>query len=423
MPSYDQFVHQLLELPEVRGLQSCAQRLRVRFAIRGGVLRNLLFNYESLRSNGSSLYDLVDPFSDIDLVVETPSDWSSIAAAITESIPFASFHRWEAETEEAVRATSKRFHTIPADRLLAWFDGTKELPPRVQLEGLDVELRSLIEMPAIQIEQDLKAQRGDLRPFDRLLDVLRVSRYLLSFEHIPRIIEAPELLDSFPFKNLQELDPTPRGMQQFRDMRRLELAILDLVFTARRWKPIQEVLQVCRQHIPSIWLESSLLLSRIFYKSGLDAGSGVGALLYKPSTTSALRSVLFDDSRKTPERLRGISTVIPWTKVRSGGHNPSDCCNYTDFQNGVATVVWRGKENDLDFAKLSPSRFATAAAPLPSRAAYAQTQRELDQTVIPIPGFVRSGPALVLRIDHGYVRAFMNRNVSFYLGLLPSEVG
>jgi len=382
-----------------------------------------LFNFESLKSNGSSLYDLVDPFSDIDLVVETPSDWSSIAAAITESIPFALFHRWEAETEEVVRATSKRFHTIPANRLLAWFDGTKGLPPRIELEGLDVELRSLVEKPVIQIEQDLNAKRGDLRPFDRLLDVLRVSRYLLSFEHIPRTMEPAELLDSFRFKSLLEFDQMPQGTQQFRDMRRLELAILDLVFTARRWKPVQEALQVCRQQIPSIWLESSPLLSRIFYKSGLDAGSGVGALLYKPSTTSVLRSVFFDDSRETPERLRRISTVIPWTRVRSGGHNPNDCCNYSDFQNGVATVAWRGKENNLDFTELLPSRFATAAAPLPSRAAYVEGRSELDQTVIPIPGFVRSGPALVLRIDHGYVRAFMNRNVTFYLGLLPSEVG
>lgn len=386
------------------------------------MLRNLLFNYESQKPNGASLYDFVDPFSDIDLVVQSPSDWSRLAAAIAESIPFASFHRWEAQTEEILQTTSAHFQTIAADRLLAWFDGTKELEPTVQLEGLEVEVRSLVERPTIQVAPDLYIHNTERRPLDRLLDALRVARYLLAFEDIPRNMEAAELLSSLKNQDTTELNEMPQGAQRILDRQRLELSILDLVFTARRWKSVQQVLQICRERIPSIWLESSRLLSTVFYKSGLDGGSGIGALLYRPSTTSHLQSRLFNDAREAPERLRGIRSAIPWVRLRSNGHKPNDCCNYSDFQNGVATAAWRGKDSDLDFSQLNPSRFATAAAPVTSRALYVRNQKELDQSVIPIPGFVRSGPTLVLRFDHGYVRALMDRNVSFYLGLLPSDV-
>jgi len=65
MPSSEQFAENLLALPLIRGLRTFAQRLRIRFALRGGILRNLLFRLESRDASETNLYDFVDPFSDI----------------------------------------------------------------------------------------------------------------------------------------------------------------------------------------------------------------------------------------------------------------------------------------------------------------------------------------------------------------------
>src|SRR5216684_6350129 len=107
----NEFVNSILEIPEVMGLITCAQRSKLRFALRGGTLRNLLLRSQEV--SHPSLYDFVDPFSDIDLVVETESDWALLVQMIAESIPFAGFHHWEAKTERAIHAASKSFGMIP----------------------------------------------------------------------------------------------------------------------------------------------------------------------------------------------------------------------------------------------------------------------------------------------------------------------
>lgn len=38
-----------------------------------------------------------------------------------------------------------------------------------------------------------------------------------------------------------------------------------------------------------------------------------------------------------------------------------------------------------------------------------------------VPGFERKGTSVVIRVDHAYIGALLNRNVSFYLGLVPSS--
>ena len=65
MPSPEEFVGSLLDLPLIRGLRACAQRLGLRFALRNGILRN--FRFAPFREPDTSLYDYVDPFSATDL--------------------------------------------------------------------------------------------------------------------------------------------------------------------------------------------------------------------------------------------------------------------------------------------------------------------------------------------------------------------
>jgi hypothetical protein len=389
----------------------------MRFALRGGVLRNLVL--QPRETSLSSLYDLVDPFSDIDLVVEGESEWTQLAQGIAESIPFAGFHRWEAETEEAMRATSKRFGMIPADRLILWFDGRTGKQPKVNVEGLDVKHEDVLQNPSITVELGWAKNQEHFNVLDRLLDALRFARYVFAFPSSRGVAEPADLLKSL---QLRATPPPHVGVEQFsRHIRRLELAILDLVFTAARWPDISGFLDLCREEISPLWLESSPLLSRIFYQSALRAGTGIGAVLYKPGPASGLRKLLFNDLGPAPKSLSGLGSVIPWVKLRSSGHKADDCCGYTDFQNGVASVAWRGKNHGMDFSQLEGSDFATVASPLNSAAIYRGHPVSSERQVISIPGFVRKGRSLVIRVDHGYIRSFMNRNADFHLGLVQSK--
>ncbi len=416
MPSPEQFTEHLLTIPEIRGLKACAERSRTRFAIRGGILRNLLLRFEE--SHHSSLYDFVDPFSDIDLIVEQDSDWPHLAQAIAESIPFAGFHRWEVATEEAIRAAARRFGMIQVDRLVLWFDGKTEKHAKVFVRGLDIKHEDILENPTINVEHEWGDKHQQASSFGQLLDALRVARYAFAFPTIRSAIKPGELLERLRFDTAPNRQVDSRQVSV--DIRRLELAILDLLFTAAHWPEVSTFLDLCRKAISPWWLENSPLLRRIFYQSALTAGTGIGVVLYKPGPASILHTVLFNDSHPVPVSLRGIDNIIPWVRLLSSGHNPRDCCNYTDFQNGVASIAWRGKQADSDFSKLDESQVA-AVASVTSAVSYAGPKFRREQGLMSIPGFVRKGRTIVMRVDHGYVRSFLNRNALFHLGLISSR--
>jgi len=371
---------------------------------------------------GRDFYEFVDPFSDIDLVVDNAAEWPPLAQAISESIPFAGFHRWEVLPTAAMHHTSKRFGLIPADRLVVWFDGRQGDPTRVFLEGLDVNVEEVVQRPALSFELAWTEPSGPGAAFTQILDLLRLARYSFSFPHIPAGFEPGALLRRAGIKRRVELFP-PIPEEQFSlEFRRLELAILDLVFTATDLRTVSAFLDECREELPPAWLEHSRLLSSIFYQSSLNAGTGIGVVLYKPGPQSALRTRIFNDTRSAPPALGSTKSLIPWLKLSSVGHNPNDCCNYRDFENGVATVAWRLKGQENTFLDIPESGFAAVAAVSQSAHEYAQGSGR-EPYALSLPGFVRKGRSLVLRVDHGYVRGYLNRNASFYLGLVPISLG
>jgi hypothetical protein len=85
----------------------CAHRLNLRFALRGGILRNHLLTLASNDRPAADFYDYLDPFSDIDLVLEDIEDWPRLAQLISQSLPFSGFHRWEVVSVGALYETSK----------------------------------------------------------------------------------------------------------------------------------------------------------------------------------------------------------------------------------------------------------------------------------------------------------------------------
>jgi hypothetical protein len=73
-----------------------------------------------------SLFDYVDPFSDIDCVVDRREDWISLSSALASSLPYAGFYRWEAQTLEYIKKQKRKYPALPSERVIVWFDGSVE---------------------------------------------------------------------------------------------------------------------------------------------------------------------------------------------------------------------------------------------------------------------------------------------------------
>src|SRR5258708_1125884 len=106
MPTEQEFLEFVRNLPEMQVLQTCAQRSGVRFGIRGGIVRSLLFGFDA-HPLSPSLYDFFVSFSDIDVVVLSATDWPRLEQSIVASLPFAGFHRWEVATHVELWDTVK----------------------------------------------------------------------------------------------------------------------------------------------------------------------------------------------------------------------------------------------------------------------------------------------------------------------------
>jgi hypothetical protein len=336
MPTREQFANSILELPIVRALRIIAVRLGIRFALRGGVLRNFLFASPGRQIPETDFYDYVDPFSDIHMVVEDDSDWLQLAQAIASSIPFAGFHHWEFTSTRATKESSKRYGLIPADRLLLWFEGREKTFSHVFLDGLDVDVDEVVQHPSLQFDAKVFGSEGEIEVFDQILDVLGFMKHVAAFPELKSDVDPADLMKRLKFKRRIEFRHPQRG-QTATERRRLEMAILNLMFTASNWDQALYLLNRSREELPTIWLESSKFLSSIFYQSAFNAGSGIGVVVYKPGPQSRLQVRIFNDTRAVRRELQNTSSLFPWVRLSCSGHNPTNCCSYNDFQSGVAS--------------------------------------------------------------------------------------
>ncbi len=94
------FIQQWTKLAGVSSLLACAERTGVRIGIWGGCVRNFVLDDRPILEGERSLHfiDFVDPFSDIDCVIDRADDWPLIAQSISASVAFAGYHRWEFQT-------------------------------------------------------------------------------------------------------------------------------------------------------------------------------------------------------------------------------------------------------------------------------------------------------------------------------------
>ena len=114
------------ESPAIEILNDIASRLGTLFAIRGGVVRNLLAR--AVASDDEircGLFDLVDPLSDIDIVAPTVEVLESVLLQIHARLPLAGFHAWEAKTWMQVERFEATAPHTPLDRAQIVIDGRK----------------------------------------------------------------------------------------------------------------------------------------------------------------------------------------------------------------------------------------------------------------------------------------------------------
>jgi hypothetical protein len=218
------------------------------------------------------------------------------------------------------------------------------------------------------------------------------------------------------FSQVEPLWREPKSARP--DLRRLELALLDLIFTAHNWDTVVEFVITTIARLPRVWSEGAPILRTLSKGPVLSAGTGVGAVLYKQAPQSALSTEMFTNAAFPPPQLRNTKSLVPWVRMNSYGHNPNDCCNYRDFENGVATVAWRTKDSSRTLSGTSSSEIVVIAAVEPLTQVESFAFRN-DPTVLSLPGFAQKGQSFTVRVDHGYVRGYLNRNASFYLGILP----
>lgn len=411
MPTTTELVEFLRQVPDIRVLLTCANRCGCRFGLRGGIIRHLLFSFQQINPNAVSLYDLVDAFSDIDVVVERGSDWPILQEAISSSLPFAGFHRWEVETLEKVLAIAKSYTLFPVDRILVWIDGRERDRPEIQLEGILVDANSVILKPSF--DPDFSEQRGfPEEPMAGIMTLLRFGRYYFQFPEYRREI-GPEAIENILKVPIEAI---PEHATSMVNLNRIELAMLHVLFNARELHQAISFLDSVRRWIPEQWFESSQVL-RTLSGPRFASANFIGASVYRPGPSLPLRNRLLTKKGEVASASGGIRSVIPWTTLSSQTDQDDGCCRYRDFSAGPAVVTWRRASSAPLAAELRNVEDYGVVVVRQSPRGYIGSRVRESGAGVPIPGFVRIGSALTIRLDHGYVRTISGGNVVFRVGL------
>jgi hypothetical protein len=411
MPTPQEFLDFVREMPEVRVLETCARRCGLRFGIRGGIVRSLVFSF-SPHSQNASVYDFVDAFSDIDVVVERESDWPLLEQAIISSLPFAGFHRWEVATHDEVQERAKSYVLFPLDRLILWIE--PKAPPLIRLEGVLSDLESALGAPSV--DPDLSSELGSPEDLiERLLTFLRFVRYYSQYPAHRREYTPDSMWRQFDIS--ARIGEHQRTLSNL-DLRRIELAILHALFNCTNLRETQTSLSLILQVLPERWHEASQVIRTLAQQRFADAPL-IGAAVYLPKSSSHVRTRL--DTHRAgpfPGMAGGPSSIIPWTRL-SVTNEGDGCCRYRDFRLGPAVIAWRGQQFQA-LTTEEPQAFGTVIQERSAHGYKGGTAR--SGAVMPIPGFIQNGNSLVLRFDHAYVGSMASRNLQFYVGLVRTIV-
>jgi hypothetical protein len=406
----------LESLPEIQLFLDCAERLRLRFGLTGGVLRNIVLAGTQGKERFASLYSFVDAFGDIDIIVSNETHQGCLAQALFTSVPFADCHSWDFRTESKAARAYSRHGLVAADSLILWIGAEKR----------DLSLGTLLSDIGTILERPLQPQGPIAQPVtsadapSRLLRAIRYARFQFMFleQAAPAEGELYNLIDGLrePLQSLKlpSRPPLWRGI-----ISRLEIELAQLLLDATSWPRACAFLDRLGGVVPRDWRSETGALGTVL-RPELERSTRIGASLYRPRPGANLRFSVITEGSGEEQASISHQSRIPWTRLELSGANPPTCCRYADFEEGIAVMAWRNSspEGTLGDEALEPKEYGLVAGPA------TPVQRALDPTdvdnLIPISGYTRRGRSIAVRIDPAYLRLVTaGRRSRFLIGLLP----
>jgi len=316
----------LQEMPEIRLLQAISEASGIPIRIHGGFARNLLAL--SLMSSDThrpspAFTDLIDPFSDIDLIVPGRADIEPLIRGIQSRIGIASSLRWEVRTA-------------------AQIDGARETSAATTLDAVEIGVSPdhLEFLRADAAEDDLsrrvltgtlaehwRRRRDSRLLLDLSLFALRAARFAAQFG-----LGIDERLRNEIFTIGLGVSPTLLRRSPY-----VPLALIDVLFTASDLRSAWKYLDWSRDAVPALGRRYAALFNQM--RSAIDSGR-MYAVVYPSSEVAGPVVEFHADGPADNSRTREIESAIPWTPIRLPRTLP--CCPSVDFSLGPLTIAWRG---------------------------------------------------------------------------------
>jgi hypothetical protein len=413
------FIEQWTRLAGISSLLLCAGRTGRRIGIWGGCVRNFVLDDRALSNGEQSIHfiDFIDPFSDIDCVIDQVEDWPLIAQAISESVAFAGYHRWEYRTISQVVSSVEDYAHIASESFIVWHEGfDNKRQPKISIQILKGEFDSILRDPLSRTEGH-PVQRNN--PWQEVFDALRLSRYVLQYPSERYSEEQLALPDRQRAERIAETKESKAVRN--RNLLRFDLAVLDILMTAKSLPLAIGYVRNLRLHLPTVITDREDTVIQIVERFEPTL-SFLGALVFRQRNDSGLRLKLMT---RVEQGLShgGLQSIIPWTYLWSLGSGDDDCCRHKDFKNGVAVLSWRPNNTSVTYSQSQALEFAPATQ-IARYAPYGDTPEDevpSMRRLFSIPGIVRVGPSLTLRFDHGYMAQLLGRNVALYVGVVGPE--
>ena len=334
----------------------CAERTGIRIGIWGGVVRNFVLDDRALFDGEQSLhlFDFIDPFSDIDCVVDRADDWPLVLQSISSSVAFAGFVRWEVQTRAEALSRADRYQSVGAESFIVWHKLDEKGHSRISLDPVRGQVDALLETPARRTGHG-KAIGDDV--WQDLLDSLRMARYSFEFPQEPYA----EHETSHPDRGrLETLAEDSRGAGSS-NRKHAALRNRDARSAIDRSPPPPG------DRLPALpHRDHPLRAGKAIENSAVDSCSGgghrffyLGGLLYRQRNSPGIRLRLRMREEENLSR-GGFRSIVPWTSLWSLTPG-EDCCRHEDFRNGVAVASWRALNPNVTYTQAQAQEFAPVA--------------------------------------------------------------
>jgi hypothetical protein len=406
LPSPNEFIAALTDLPEIRVLATCAARRRIRFWLTN-TIADIYLKFHSWQGKNASLYDFVGPFDSLNIALADPDDGTQLDRAIADSLPLAGFYHW---TLGPYPKESGVFPALPLDSLWLEFDG-RSGKSNVQLHSTEFD-------PIAILEGYLRSGPSDPIPANWnfpewyplvLIATLRIARYWFAYPFTQSPVSEVTLRSATDRlrKSAGTADPIGAGYS-FVDG--IESLILGIVFSALDYHSALAWIRSLKTALAPTLLERSTILRMILEDSEMETALHVGCVLREP------RQVDLHTRAGIDVEFGGPSSVIPWTPLGFETiWNNDECCRYRDFRIPPVMIVWRDTK-EFRYMDMTASRFAAVAR-------LRSSDVSLNPIYHPVPAVLFSGVSLAVRIDHGYTKAMLDESAWIDYGVIEAPLG